>query len=163
MSAPGPDLAPAGRQASRRLARKIEHRCAVVLEVLASGQEMAVEELIERRDASAATVRRDLRRLEERGLVGRAHGVVALAESRGYEPFLGDPGFRVQVRHMAANAAMARQARKRILLADHTKFGHTARFLVCPIGDVDMIVTGAGASDEIVAPFQRLGIQVVRV
>ncbi len=278
MSAVLPDLAAGADPGSRRLASKIEHRCAAILEALTAGHEMAVEELIERTSASAATVRRDLRRLQRQGLVRRAHGVVALAESRGYEPFLGDPGFREQVHHLAgekrrigaaaaalvrdgetigiapgttaaqmsrllrsrreltivtnalnvamdlsrqrhmsvhltggylsgnwlamvgpkalefiatmftdkfffgangidpehgvtdrhpeeaaANAAMARQARKRILLADHTKFGHTARFLVCPIGEVDMIITDAGASDETVAPFQRLGIQVARV
>jgi DeoR family transcriptional regulator of aga operon len=278
MSAVSPELLPAGESVSGRLARKIQRRCAAILEILASGQEVAVEELIHRAKASPATVRRDLRRLEIQGLVRRAHGVVALAESRGYEPFLDDPGFRDQLHHMAAekrrigvaaaalvrdgetiaiapgttaaqmsrllrsrrdltivtnalnvamdlsrqrhvtvhltggylsgnwlamvgpkalefiaamftdtfffgangihpehgvtdrhpeeaaaNAAMARQARKRILLADHTKFGHTARFLVCPIAEVDMIITDAGASEESIAPFLRLGIQIVRV
>lgn len=278
MSAIAPELAPAGEPAASRLARKIQRRCAAILELLAHGHEMAVEDLIDSTNASPATVRRDLRRLERQGLVRRAHGVVALAESRGYEPFLDDPGFREQVHHMAAekrrigaaaaalvedgqtigiapgttaaqmcrllrsrreltivtnalnvamdlsrqqhlsvhltggylsgnwlamvgpkalefiaavftdafffgangihpehgvtdrhaeeaaaNAAMARQARKRILLADHTKFGHTARFLVCPISQVNMIITDAGATEETVAPFQRLGIEVVRV
>ena len=63
----------------------------------------------------------------------------------------------------AVNCAMARQARKRILLADHTKFGRTARCLVCRIQEVDMIITDNGATDAMIAPFRQLGIEVVRV
>lgn len=262
----------------RRLARKVAHRCALILHCLAGGAELAVEEVIASTGASPATVRRDLRRLERQGLVRRTHGAVALTESMGFEPFLDDPGFREQVHHMAAekrrigaaaaalvrdgqtigiapgttaaqmsrilrsrreltivtnalnvamdvsrqteltvhvtggylsgnwlalvgpkalefisglftetfffgangvhpehgvtdrhpdeaaaNQAMARQARKRVLLVDHTKFGHTAGYLVCRSQEVGMIITDTGASDETIAPFQRLGIEVVRV
>lgn len=238
---------------------------------------MPVEAVVARTGASPATVRRDLKRLEHQGLIRRSHGAVALAESRGFEPFLHDPGFREQLHHMAAekrriaaaaaalvrdgdtiglapgttvaqmtrylhsrrdltvvtnalnvamdmsrqsqwrvhltggylsgswlalvgpkavefisaifsdvfffgangvnvehgvtdrhpeeaamNQAMARQARKRVLLVDHTKFGYTARYLVCPAKEVDVIITDAGASEEMIAPFQRLGVEVVR-
>src|SRR5437879_533449 len=63
----------------------------------------------------------------------------------------------------AVNQAMARQARQRILVIDHTKFGRIAKCLVCPIRDVNMIVTDTGATDEMIAPFQNLGIRVLRV
>ncbi len=63
----------------------------------------------------------------------------------------------------ALNCAMARQSRRRILLADHTKLGRTARCLVCRIQEVDMIITDTGATDEMVAPFRQLGIEVVCV
>ncbi|HKW98573.1 MAG TPA: DeoR/GlpR family DNA-binding transcription regulator [Bryobacteraceae bacterium] len=63
----------------------------------------------------------------------------------------------------AVNQALARQARQRILVVDHTKFGKIARCLVCPIREVNMILTDTGASDEMIAPFQDLGIQVLRV
>jgi DeoR family transcriptional regulator of aga operon len=63
----------------------------------------------------------------------------------------------------AVNQAMARQARQRVLVVDHTKFGKVARCLVCPIRDVNMIVTDTGATDEMIAPFQELGIEVRRV
>ena len=63
----------------------------------------------------------------------------------------------------AVNQAMARQARQRILLVDHTKFGRIAKCLVCPICDVNTIVTDTGATDEMIAPFQNLGIKVLRV
>jgi DeoR/GlpR family transcriptional regulator of sugar metabolism len=35
--------------------------------------------------------------------------------------------------------------------------------LICPIEDVDVLVTDAGASDETVAAFTRIGIRVIRV
>ena len=261
-----------------RLARKVEERSSAILDCLAGGQELAVDELIAQTGASPATIRRDLRRLEQQGVVRRAHGIVALAESSAFQPFLGDPGFRERLRHnalekrrigaaaadlvepgdtiavapgtttaqmtrplkgrrsltvvtnalnvamdlsrtknvtvhlaggylggnwlallgpkavefissmftkklffgangvhpvhgitdehpeeAAANEALARHAQMRIVLADHTKFGHTAKCLVCRIADVDMIVTDSGASDAAIAPFQQLGIKVLRV
>ncbi len=63
----------------------------------------------------------------------------------------------------AVNQALARQARQRILVVDHTKFGKIARCLVCPIREVNMIVTDTGATDEMIAPFEKLGIEVRRV
>jgi DeoR family transcriptional regulator of aga operon len=272
------DVAPNPARSARRVARKVEDRCGLMLNCLAAEKQLAVEELIARTGASPATVRRDLRRLEQQGLVRRAHGVVAVSESKAFEPFLGDPGFREQVHHMAAekrriaaaaaalvrdgetvglaagttvaqmtrslrsrheltivtnalnvamdlsrqqhltvhvtggylsgnwfaligpkalefistiftdkfffgangvaadngitdrhpeeaaaNQALARQSRKRILLVDHIKFGHTARHLVCQTRDLNMIITDTGASDAMIAPFQRLGIEVLRV
>lgn len=62
----------------------------------------------------------------------------------------------------AVNQALAKQARRRVLLADHTKLGRTARHLVCPIDEVDVIITDSGASEELITPFQRLGVEVVR-
>ena len=228
--------------------------------------------------ASQATIRRDLRVLEARGIVRREHGAVRLAEPLAFEPFLDDPGFREQVHRMARekrrigiaaealveegetvsiasgtttiqiaqalrgrknltvvtnavnvamelsrtrdirvhlpggylsgdwfslvgpqaqesirtlftdkaffgangvhpvhgvtdrhteeaamNQTMARQARKRIVVVDHTKFGHIAKHLVCPVRDIDIIVTDTGASDEIIAPYLSLGIKILRV
>jgi DeoR family transcriptional regulator, aga operon transcriptional repressor len=63
----------------------------------------------------------------------------------------------------AVNQLLARQARERILVVDHTKFGKIARCAVCPIREVNMIVTDTGATDEMIAPFQKLGIKVRRV
>jgi DeoR family transcriptional regulator of aga operon len=263
---------------SKRPARKVEDRCGRILASLANGKELPVEALIAQTGASPATVRRDLRTLEEQGLVRRAHGVVAIADSKSFEPFLADPGFRDQVRNMAAekrrigaaaaalveegatiglaagttvaqmtrqlksyreltivtnalnvgldlsrqkqltvhltggylsgnwfalvgpkalefistifidtfffgangidhdkgvtdhhqeeaaaNQALARQAGRRILLADHTKLGHTARHLVCETRSVTTIITDSGATDDMIAPFERLGIEVIRV
>ena len=262
----------------RRTAAKVEQRRELILELLAEKKHITIEELIADLGASPATLRRDVRRLQRAGLVRRDHGVVALAESVAFEPFLDDPGFSEQIHHMAAekrrigiaaaemirdgesigiapgttasqvaralkskrdltivtnalnvamelsrrrdfalhltggylsgnwfamvgpraldfirmmftdrfffgangihaehgvtdrhteeaavNQAMARQARKRVLVADHSKFGQIANCVVCPIRYVDTIITDAGADDELIAPFLAVGIQIVRV
>lgn len=278
MSSTPLDIGPPRSLAGRRTSEKVERRCSLILNCLAAGKDLPVEDLIARTGASPATVRRDLRMLERAGLVRRSHGVVALKESSGFEPLLHDPGFREQLYHRAAekqriaaaaaglvqdgeiialaagttvakmcrllrsrrdltiltnalnvamdlsrqaqwtvyvtggylsgnwlalvgpqaleaissmfpetcffgangvhpengitdrhreeaavNQALARQARRRVLLADHTKFGHTAGYQVCRATDIDVIITDTGASDETIAPFQRLGIEVMRV
>jgi DeoR/GlpR family transcriptional regulator of sugar metabolism len=56
--------------------------------------------------------------------------------------------------------AMMRQARRRIVVADHRKLGVTASALICPIDSVDVLITDKGATDEALAPFLALGIEV---
>jgi DeoR family transcriptional regulator of aga operon len=63
----------------------------------------------------------------------------------------------------AVNRAMVEQAQKRILVVDHTKLGKVAGHLVCPIAKVNVIITDTGAPDDVVEPFSRLGIEVMRV
>jgi DeoR/GlpR family transcriptional regulator of sugar metabolism len=262
----------------RRTAGKVERRRELLVEELSVSKWVTVDELMVQTGASQATIRRDLRYLEAKGLVRRDHGLVRLAELSSFGPFLGDPGFREQVHSMAAekrrigkaaaaliqdgetvaispgtttgqialalgerknltvvtnavnvamelsrrrdlavhlvggylsgdwfalvgpqalestrtiftdriffgangvhaehgvtdrhteeaamNQALARQARQRILVVDHTKFGQVARYLVCPIQEVNMIITDLGATDEMTAPLRNLGIEVLRV
>src|SRR5829696_10501359 len=49
--------------------------------------------------------------------------------------------------------AMMRQARQKIVVADHRKIGAIASALICPIDGVDTLITDRGASHESVAPF----------
>ena len=56
----------------------------------------SVDELAAQLDASAASVRRDLTRLEQRGLVHRTHGGAKLAGQTLYEPFRFDSSFQVR-------------------------------------------------------------------
>lgn len=56
--------------------------------------------------------------------------------------------------------AMMRQARRRVVVADHRKLGATASALICPIDSVDILITDRGASDEALAPFVAMGIEV---
>lgn len=60
------------------------NRLTAILDLLAVRGDVAVEELAERFDASAATIRRDLDSLSERRLLTRTHGG-AVAESVAYE------------------------------------------------------------------------------
>lgn len=58
--------------------------------------------------------------------------------------------------------AMMRQARQKIVVADHRKIGATGAALICPLDSVDVLITDKGATDEAIAPFVAKGIVVRR-
>lgn len=58
------------------------------------------------------------------------------------------------------NAAMVRQARRKVVLADHSKLGVVAKWLICPTESVDLLITDTGAPDAAVAPFRERGLEV---
>jgi len=57
---------------------------------------------------------------------------------------------------------MVKQAKRVIVVADSSKLGVVTASLICPIADVDVLVTDAGASDEMIAGFENRKIQVIR-
>lgn len=59
--------------------------------------------------------------------------------------------------------AMMRQARRKVVVADHRKLGAVGTALICPLEGIDVLITDKGASDETVAPFVLKGIDVRRV
>jgi DeoR/GlpR family transcriptional regulator of sugar metabolism len=61
------------------------------------------------------------------------------------------------------NRVMLEQAREVWIAADHSKFGQVFPALICPIAQVRRIVTDVGATDAMIAPFQALGVEVLRV
>lgn len=61
------------------------------------------------------------------------------------------------------NAALLNRARRRIAVVDHTKFNVVAGWRITDIGGIQAIVTDTGTSDEMIAPFEAKGIQVIRV
>lgn len=61
------------------------------------------------------------------------------------------------------NSTMVRQARRHIAVADHTKFGVVANWRICEASSVQTLITDTGATDEMIAPFLKLGIEVLRV
>ncbi len=61
------------------------------------------------------------------------------------------------------NAAMVRRARRHIAVADHTKLGVVGDWRICEAGTLKKLITDTGATDEMIAPFQNLGIEVIRV
>ena len=63
----------------------------------------------------------------------------------------------------ALNAAMVAQAKRRIVVADHTKLSVVATHRICPVGAVQLLITDLGASEEAVAPYVAQGIEVRRV
>src|SRR5829696_5049173 len=56
--------------------------------------------------------------------------------------------------------ALMRQARRKVVVADHSKLGAIASALICPIDGVDILITDRWASRESVAPFVAKGIEV---
>lgn len=61
------------------------------------------------------------------------------------------------------NAAMVRCARRHIAVVDHTKLKVVADWRICEVGILKMLITDTGATDEMIAPYQKLGIEVLRV
>ena len=80
----------AGNRADRIL-RELRHKGSISL-----------DELIAELGASAASVRRDLAKLEGKGLVRRTHGGVTLVEPLLYEPFRYDSVFQNREQHRTA-------------------------------------------------------------
>jgi DeoR family transcriptional regulator of aga operon len=62
----------------------------------------------------------------------------------------------------AIHRAMMRQARQRIVVADHHKIGVTGTALICPLSEVNVFITNKGATDKAIAPFSEQGIKVQR-
>ncbi len=61
------------------------------------------------------------------------------------------------------NATMARHARRLVAVVDHTKFSIIANWRICETSALQKLITDSGATDEIIAPFQKMGIDVLRV
>ena len=63
----------------------------------------------------------------------------------------------------ALNATMVKHAKTRVAVVDHSKFGVVAGWRICPATDLQVLITDAEAPDDVVAPFEKMGIQVLRV
>lgn len=63
----------------------------------------------------------------------------------------------------AVNRAFLARARRRIVVADHTKFTVTASHVVAKLDMVDLIITGVETSEDLIRPFIKRGIDVRRV
>jgi DeoR family transcriptional regulator of aga operon len=76
------------------MSSKTDQREKEILRLLLRQPKTSIEELTARFETSAASIRRDLVRLEERGLVHRIHGGAMLAGQSMYEPFRFDASFQ---------------------------------------------------------------------
>jgi DeoR family transcriptional regulator of aga operon len=75
------------------MSSKTDRRAKQILQVLLRHGTTSVDELVSLTGASPASVRRDLTRLEERGLVSRTHGGAKIAGQMQYEAFRFDSSF----------------------------------------------------------------------
>jgi len=83
------------------MSSKTDKRAKEILRLLRHGK-TSVEDLTAELTASPASIRRDLTRLEERGLVYRTHGGAMLTGKAAYEPFRFDASFQVREDRFAA-------------------------------------------------------------
>jgi DeoR family transcriptional regulator of aga operon len=61
------------------------------------------------------------------------------------------------------NATMVKHSRRHIAVADRTKLNVVANWRICEIGMLKTLITDTGATDELVAPYMKMGIEVLRV
>jgi DeoR/GlpR family transcriptional regulator of sugar metabolism len=61
---------------------------------------------------------------------------------------------------VALKRAMTQAATRRLLLVDHTKFGHTAAHVFGSVRDSDVVIVDSAAPDEEVAALRDIGAEV---
>ncbi len=99
-----------GLERTLKVGPKTHNRANQILHLLLQKGTSSVDDLAVTVDASPASVRRDLIKLERRGLVNRTHGSVELAGKLTYEPFRFDAAFPLREERFA-------EEKRRIALA----------------------------------------------
>src|ERR1700684_1630911 len=92
------------------MSTKTDVRSDRIIKAILRAGDISVQELVEQVGTSAPSIRRDLARLEKRGLVLRTHGGATLVEPLLYEPFRHDTSFQARLLRSA-------DAKRRIGLA----------------------------------------------
>lgn len=57
---------------------------------------------------------------------------------------------------------LTRHTRRKVVVADHSKFGVISRWLLCPVDEVQTIITDGETSDEAIEPFRAKGVEIIR-
>ncbi|WP_026016853.1 DeoR/GlpR family DNA-binding transcription regulator [Catenovulum agarivorans] len=58
---------------------------------------------------------------------------------------------------------LMKQTEKLVILADSTKLGKRSNFILCPLQDVDMLITDSNADPELIRHFEENDIKVIMV
>jgi DeoR family transcriptional regulator of aga operon len=58
---------------------------------------------------------------------------------------------------------MARQAREVVVVADSSKVGMVSPAVICPLREIDILITDDGISDEAVKAFSASNVKVMAV
>jgi DeoR family transcriptional regulator, aga operon transcriptional repressor len=69
----------------------------------------------------------------------------------------------IEADEAAVFRVMARRAKQVVVVADSSKVGMTSPAVICPVSDIDVLITDDGISDEAVKAFTHCGVQVVSV
>jgi DeoR family transcriptional regulator of aga operon len=107
------------------MSSKTDERAQEILRLLLSHGKTSIEDLTGIFGTSAASIRRDLVRLEEQGLVHRTHGGAMLAGQAVYEPFRFDSSFRVREERFVEQKQRIAEAAA-ALIGENETIGFTA-------------------------------------
>ena len=98
-------------------------------------------------------------------------GPVTVAQAEGFHcerAFLGASGFDLRTGFSCQNLieaetkrAMAGTAREVVVLADHTKFQRTAFAPICPLGELDAVITDQAPPREAEQALRKAGVEIV--
>lgn len=69
----------------------------------------------------------------------------------------------IEAEEAAVFRAMARHAKQIVVVADSSKIGMVSPAVICPIADIDLLITDEGIADDAVGAFNRCGIKVLSV
>jgi DeoR family transcriptional regulator, aga operon transcriptional repressor len=115
---------------------QLNHRSEQIIKFLLSVGTASIEEILAVAGSSAPSIRRDLVRLENRGLIRRTHGGATLVEPLLYEPFRYDSSFlareqrfAVEKRRIGLAAAELVQPNETVGLSAGTTTTHIGRSL----------------------------------
>jgi DeoR family transcriptional regulator of aga operon len=115
------------------MSKKIDERADRIMKALLRAGDISVQELVDQVGTSAPSIRRDLARLEKRGLVLRTHGGATLVEPLLYEPFRHDTSFQArELRSADAKRRIGLAASE--LIAEKETIGLTAGTTTTQIG-----------------------------
>lgn len=107
------------------MSAKTDKRAKQILQAVLRHGTTSVDQLVNITGASPASVRRDLTRLEEHGLVRRTHGGAKLAGQAQYEPFRFDSSFQERESRFAEEKRLIGVAAAE-LIAEHETIAITA-------------------------------------
>ena len=118
---------------SFRMADSLNSRSEQIIKLLLRVGNATVEEILAVAGSSAPSIRRDLAKLEQRGLIRRTHGGATLVEPLLYEPFRYDSTFLAREQRFAEEKRRIGLAAAELVLGDET-VGLTAGTTTTHIG-----------------------------
>jgi DeoR family transcriptional regulator of aga operon len=118
---------------SVRMTDTLNRRSELIIKFLLRTGTATIEEILEVAGSSAPSIRRDLARLESRGLIRRTHGGATLVEPLLYEPFRYDSSFLAREQRFAEEKRRIGLAAAELVKANET-VGLTAGTTTTHIG-----------------------------
>ena len=115
------------------MAESLNHRSEQIIKFLLRAGTATIEELLAVAGSSAPSIRRDLARLENRGLIRRTHGGATLVEPLLYEPFRYDRSFQAREERYASEKRRIGLAAAELVFSKET-IGLTAGTTATHIG-----------------------------